>query len=84
MHKAERKQQHMDTHLCCVYANEVDSQVLLFPVYVTSVHLTSNSPSLTFMLSVFLSDRVGRNTVAPVEEETAAEDVNVSQRRVPG
>lgn len=27
---------------------------------------------------------MGRSTVAPVEEETAAEAVNVSQRRVPG
>lgn len=45
--------------------------------------LTSARPALTVM-SVFVSDRVERSTVAPVEEETAAGAVNVSRRRVLG
>lgn len=47
--------------------------------------LSSSSSAQTFMFFfVFVSDRVGRSTAANVEVETAAEDVNVSQRRVPG
>lgn len=57
--------------------------MLQFPV--SNIYtLTSSSPALTFTLSVVVSDRVGRSTVANVEEETAAEDVNAFQRRVPG
>lgn len=37
-----------------------------------------------FFLCVLFFCRVGRSTMSPVVEETAAEAVNVSQRRVPG
>lgn len=71
------KKHHLGSYLCFCKSSGWQN-VAVFCI------LSSSSLALTFMLSVFVSDRVGRSTVAHVEEETAAEAVNVSQRRVPG
>lgn len=79
---AGRTRKNTWTHIF-VCTNEVEVKKLELSVYVMSVPLTSGS-ALTVVLSVFVSDRVERSTLAPVEEETAAEVVNVSQRRGQG
>lgn len=67
----------------CVWTRQVDISKRWSFVLMWCLALTSTLPALTIM-SVFVSDRVGRSTAAPVEEETAAGAANVSQRRVRG
>lgn len=77
-HAPQDKRMH-PAHIC-VWTSQVDVSKRWSFVFMWRLALTSARPALT-ITSVFVSDRVGRSTAAPVEEETAAGTANASQRR---